>query len=133
MHGAQDVLLGRLAHGVLLVICEQDHVLPLVAKVLDQVRGHVADVIDAASQLAALAKVVDADEQGLPAAVALGVLEGIVGRGAVAEMLWGGRWWARTIIRAGVRLVAWGTRILSERWGGEVHPQGEYRYAGTEG
>lgn len=97
MHSAQDVLLGRLAHGVLLVVGEQDHVLPLVAKVLDQVRGHVAHVIDAASQLAALAEVVDADEQGLPAAVALRVLEGIVGGGTGAKVLWGGWGWARSM------------------------------------
>ena len=35
MHRSQDVLLGRLAHWILLVVCEDDHVLALVAKVLN--------------------------------------------------------------------------------------------------
>lgn len=123
MHGAQDVLLRRLAHGVLLVIGEQNHVLPLVAKVLDQVRGHVAHVIDTAPQLATLAEVVNADEQGLPAAVALRVLERIVGGGAGTEMLWGGWWWARSmaVVRIRVRCVC-AVMILSE---GGVGPIGQ--------
>ena len=37
VHGAQDVLLGRLAHGVLLVVGQSDHVLALVPKGLHQV------------------------------------------------------------------------------------------------
>ena len=37
MHGPEDVLLGGLAHWVLLVVCKNNHVLPLVAKVVDEV------------------------------------------------------------------------------------------------
>lgn len=87
VHGAQDVLLGGLGHGVLLIVCENNHVFAAVAKVLREVRCHVAHVVDAAAQLAALAKVVDADEQGLAAAGALRVLERVVGGGAGAELL----------------------------------------------
>lgn len=122
MHGAQDVLLGRLAHGVLLVVGEQDHVLPLVAKVLDQVRGHVAHVIDAAPQLASLAKVVDADEQGLTAAVTLRVLERIVGGGAGAKVLWGGRGWARGM--AVIRVRVWYVYVAIILLEGAVCPRG---------
>lgn len=123
MHSSQDVLLGRLAHGVLLVVGEQDHVLPLVSKVLNQVRGHVANVIDAASQLAALAEVVDANEQGLPAPIALRVLEGIVGGGASAKVLWGGWGWARrmAVIRVRVRCVCVASILLLE---GGLCPRG---------
>lgn len=92
MHRPQYILLGRLAHGVLLVVGEDDHVLALVAKMLGQVGGHVADIIDAAAQLAALAKVVDADQQGFPLAGALRVLEGVVLGMAVAEALRGRGW-----------------------------------------
>lgn len=122
MHSAQDVLLGRLTHRVLLVVGEQDHVLPLVSKVLNQVRGHVAHVIDAASQLAALAEVVDANEQGLPAAIALRVLECIVGGGAGAKVLWGGWGWARSmaVIRVRVRYVCVASILLE----GGVCPRG---------
>ena len=87
MHGAQDVLFGWLAHGVLLIICKDHHVLPLVAKMLGKVSSHVADVIDTATQLAALAKVVDSDQQGFSPAGAVGVSEGIAVGGAVAELL----------------------------------------------
>lgn len=37
VHGAQDVLLSRLAHGILLVVGQSDHVLALVTKGLHQV------------------------------------------------------------------------------------------------
>jgi hypothetical protein len=76
VHGPQDILLSGLAHGVLLVIRENDHVLALVAKVLDEVCRHVPDVVDTPPELAALVEVVDADQQGFPAPRALRVLEG---------------------------------------------------------
>lgn len=117
MHGAQDVLLGGLAHGVLLVVGKEDHVLPLVAKVLDQVRGHVAHVIDAAPQLAALAKVVDTDEEGLPAPVTLRVLERIVAGGAGAKVLGRGWGWTRCVavrIRIRVRYVCVASIVSEE-------------------
>lgn len=101
MHRPEYVLLGRLAHGVLLVVGEDDHVLALVSKVLGQVGGHVPHVVDAPAQLAALAKVVDADQQGFPLAGALRVLEGEALGVAVAEALRGCRRWGRAeLIRA---------------------------------
>jgi hypothetical protein len=71
----------------LLVIGQDDHVLALVAKVLVQVAAHVLDVVDAASQLALLAKVVDSNEQGFPSAGTVGVLKGVASGGALAKGL----------------------------------------------
>lgn len=87
VHGAENVLLGRLAHGILLVVSQDDHVLSLVAKVLSQVARHVADIVDAAAQLAALAKVIDADEKSLSPAGALGIAKRVVLGSAAAKVL----------------------------------------------
>lgn len=87
MHGTEDVLLRGLAHGVLLVVGENDHIFPLVAKLLHQVGRHVSDVVDAPSQLASLAKVVDANEQRFSSASAVGVSKRVALRCAVAEAL----------------------------------------------
>lgn len=66
VHGTQDISFCRLAHGVLLVVSEQNHVLSGVPVALAQVVGHVLDVVDAAAQLAPLVKVVDTDQQSFP-------------------------------------------------------------------
>ena len=62
MHGAQNIGFGRLAHGVLLVVGQYDHVLPRISEILIEVGTHVLDVVDASSQLAALSKVIDANQ-----------------------------------------------------------------------
>ena len=85
VHGAQDVGLGRLAHGVLLVIRQQDHVFAGVAEVLVEVGGHVLDVVDAAAQLPFLVEVVDTDQESLSLAGAAGVLEVVSLGSAMAE------------------------------------------------
>ena len=87
MHSPQYVLLGGLAHGILLVIGEKDHIFALVVEILDEVGRHVPDIIDTASKLAALAEVVDADKQGFPSTGTGAVLEGVILRGAMAEIL----------------------------------------------
>jgi hypothetical protein len=107
MHGAQDILFRRLAHGVLQVVGEDDHVLALVAEVLEQVRRHVLDVVDAAPQLPALPKVVDPDQQRLAPARAVRVLEGVVLRRSLAEALRRARgWWGGLVVpvHVGVRV-----------------------------
>lgn len=94
VHSTEDVLLSRLAHLVLLVISEYDHVFSPIAKVLNQVRRHVAHVVDTSAQLTALTKVVDANQERFPAAGAVRVPEGVVCGGALAELLragWGRR------------------------------------------
>ncbi len=87
MHGSKNVLLRWLAHGVLLVVCEDDHVLPFVAKVLDKVAGHVPDIIDTTSKLPPLPKIVDANQQGFPSASTLRILESISLGSTVPEVL----------------------------------------------
>lgn len=62
VHGAQNVLLGGLTHGVLLVVCQGDHVLALVAESLHEVVGHVFYIVDTASELTLLSKVVDTNQ-----------------------------------------------------------------------
>ena len=86
-HGLLHVLLGRNLARVLLIIRQDNHVLPLVAIALVEEPRHVGDVVDAAAQLALLAKVVDADEESLAATAAVGVLESVALRRAAAEGL----------------------------------------------
>ena len=94
VHGAQNVLLGRLAHGALLVVGQGDHIFALVAKGFLEVVGHVLNIVDATSQLALLTKVVDADQQSLSPAGAVGVLERVAVGSAMTESLGlGRRWW----------------------------------------
>lgn len=58
------------------------------------------DIVDAASELALLAKVVDTDEQSLPLTGTVGVLEGVALRCTMSELLGNVRW------RRGVVLLA---------------------------
>lgn len=97
VHRPKDILLGRLAHGVLLIIRQDNHVLSPVAVVLDQVSGHVAHVIDAATELTTLAKVVDAHQQRLPPARAVGVLKRVSGGCTLTKVLRGRRRRGRSI------------------------------------
>lgn len=102
VHGPQDVRLGRLAHRVLLIVGEKNHVFALVAKVLVEVGAHVLDIIDTSAQLAPLPEVVDANEQGLALTGAVRVLERIAGGSAMTEglgLLWGRRRRRMTTLR----------------------------------
>lgn len=87
MHCAQNILLGRLAHGVLLVVGQYDHVFTSVSKVLGKIGRHVANIVDASAKLAALAKIVDADEEGLASASALRVFERVALGSTASEVL----------------------------------------------
>ena len=123
MHRSQDVGFSRLAHGVLLVVGQRDHVLPLVAKELVQVCAHVLHIVDAAAKLSSLAEVVDTDQEGFPSTVACRVLKRIAVGCAVAEVLCArGRWWGRVVvsmcplIAVGCGHDAWTGRLLWRRW-----------------
>jgi hypothetical protein len=87
VHGSQNILLGGLAHGILLVIGQNNHVFTSVAKVLGEIGRHVADVVDAATQLTALAKVINADEESFTPASALRVLERVALGSAASKVL----------------------------------------------
>ena len=60
MHGPQDVGLGWLAHGILLVVCQDDHILPRISEILVQVGGHILDIVDTTPQLTPLVEIIDA-------------------------------------------------------------------------
>lgn len=118
MHSAQNILLRRLAHRVLQIIRQDDHVLTLIPKVLKQVRRHVLDVVDAPAQLPALPEVVDPDQQRLAPPRAVRVLEVVVLRRAVAKSLGsaGGRGGRLVVtVHVGVGVDRW------ETWGRGGH------------
>jgi hypothetical protein len=64
-HCAKYVILRRLRHRVLLIISESHHIFSSVPKVLDEIPGHVSNIIDAPPQFGILAEVIDSDKQGL--------------------------------------------------------------------
>jgi hypothetical protein len=87
MHSSKNVLFGWLAHGVLLIIGKDHHILTLVAKVLRKISSHVADIVDAASELTALVEVVDSNEKGFSPAGAVRVSEVVAIGSAMTELL----------------------------------------------
>jgi uncharacterized membrane protein len=97
---ANNVFAGRNHDRILLVIGQDDHVLPLVVIALHQEGRDVVYVVDTSTQLALLAKIVDADEKRLATTGTFGVLESIAFRGTVAELLGniGGRWSGSSVL-----------------------------------
>lgn len=85
VHGSKNVGFGRLTHGVLLVISQQNHILTGIPKVLVQVIRHVFDIVYATPQLALLAEVVDSNHQRLSLARAARILETVALRCAMTE------------------------------------------------
>ena len=61
MHCSQYILLCRLAHRILLIIGQDDHVLSRIAEIAIEVGRHVLHIVDASSQLSSLPEVIDAD------------------------------------------------------------------------
>jgi hypothetical protein len=95
MHCSEEVLLRRLAHWVLLVVGQDDHVFSFVAEVFDEVARHIPHIVDATPQLSSLAEIVYTDKKRFPPTTAIAILEGIILGGSVSEMLragWGWRW-----------------------------------------
>lgn len=87
LHGPENIRLGWDTHRILLVVGENDHIAASIPEPVMEEGGHVGDIVDAAAELVGLAKVVDADEEGATTTGAGGVLEVVVGGGAVAEVL----------------------------------------------
>ena len=107
MHSTQYILLGRLAHRILLIIRQEDHVLPCVSKVTIEVCRHVFDIINASSQLPFLTEVVDTDQQCLSSAGTVRVLEIVpLGRALAKAVLalrrWG--WGLLVTLDVGIRV-----------------------------
>ena len=85
MHGSDNIGFCRMTHRILCVVCQANHILSLVMKMLIQVCRHVANVVDAAPQLATLTEVIDPDKQRFPGAGTCRVLELVALRGSLAE------------------------------------------------
>ena len=99
MHCSQQVLLGRLAHGILLVVCQDYHILSCISEIAVQVCRHILDIIDAPSQLTLLSKVIDPNQQSFSSPCAVRVLKVIsLGcAGAEALLALGRRRWGVVI------------------------------------
>lgn len=97
MHRSKYVLLCRLAHGILLIIGQDDHVLTRIAEIAIEVGRHVLHIVDASSQLPPLTEVIDTNQQSLPSSGTIGVLEVVSLRCAIAEPLHALRGWRRRI------------------------------------
>lgn len=66
VHCPQYVLFCGLAHRILLVIGEDDHVVSLIAKVVVQESRHVLDIVYTTTKLPPLSEIVDSNQQSLP-------------------------------------------------------------------
>lgn len=71
MHRPNNVCFGRLACRILLIVRQDNHILQSISVPLIQEALHVFDIIDTASQLSALPKVIDSNQQGLPSSSTL--------------------------------------------------------------
>lgn len=97
LHGPQHVCLCGHAHRILLIVGEDDHVLPPVAVSLVEKNGHFLDIVNAALQLIGLSEVVDADEKGFATSSTVRVTESVTRRGAIAKALCLLRWAGREV------------------------------------
>lgn len=61
-HGSNDVGLGRLHHWVLLIICQDDHILSPIVVALYKESRDILHIIDTTSKLTFLAEVVDTNQ-----------------------------------------------------------------------
>jgi len=93
MHCSQNVGLRRLAHGILLIVGQDNHVFSRVAEIAIEVCRHILDVVDAPSKLPPLAEVIDADQQCFSFTCTIRILEAISLWCALTESLLGFRWW----------------------------------------
>jgi hypothetical protein len=87
MHSSKNILFGWLAHGILLIIGKDHHILALVAEVLGKISSHVADIVDTAAELSTLVEVVDSDKKSFSPAGAVRVSEVVAIGSAMTELL----------------------------------------------
>ena len=87
MHSAQNVRFGRLAHRILLIIRQDDHILSRVSEILVEVTAHIFDVVDTSSQLTTLPEVIDADQERFSPSRAVTVLKTVALGSTGTEML----------------------------------------------
>lgn len=103
-HCPLNVPLGGQTPRIALVVRQNHHVLPPVPLPLRQERRHIRHVVDAPLQLVRLAEVVDPDQESLAPPGAGRVLEVVIWRRAVSEVLGagGGAGWEVIYIGIGV-------------------------------
>lgn len=87
LHRSQDIGFCWDTHGVLLVVGQDDHVFSPVAVSFMEEGRHVGHIVDTAAEGVRLPGIVNPNQQGLPSARTSGVLEAIVGRSSLAELL----------------------------------------------
>lgn len=85
MHRPKNIRLGRLAHRVLLIISQDDHVLSSITEAVIQIGRQVLGIIDTTTQLTLLSKVVDPNQQRLSLSRAARVLEVVALGSTVTE------------------------------------------------
>lgn len=121
MHCSEDVRLGRLAHGVLLIVREDHHVLSGITEVLIEIGRHVLDIVNAAAQLSFLIEIVDANQQCLPLSCATRILEVVaLGRTVTERDRSGGRRCRSSSMMSlavGVSITGWWHASMVHRWG----------------
>lgn len=86
-HGANNVFPCRLHNWIALIICQEHHILSLIAMILGQKGRNIVDIVDAPSKLTILSKVVDANQKCLAAAGTVGILEGVTVGSAMTKGL----------------------------------------------
>lgn len=65
VHCLNNILFGRLAPWVLLIIRQNNHILTLILEPLMQESRHILDIIDTSSQLPTLTEVIDTNQECL--------------------------------------------------------------------
>jgi len=106
MHCSKNVCFRGLAHRILLVIRQKDHIFSRVPKISIQVCRHILHIIDASSKLTFLTEVIDTNQKRFPFPGASGVLKIVSLRCARTETLGalGGRRWG-VVVALDVRVV----------------------------
>ena len=91
----------------MLVVCQEDHILPRIAKVAVEVIRHIFDVVNTPSELRLLSEIVDPYQQRLTPSCTIRVLILVVYIRTRVEVVWSCRrwWWGLTVtVDKGVRI-----------------------------
>ena len=91
----------------MLVVCQDDHILPRIAKVAVEVIRHILDIIDTPSEFRLLSEIVDPYQERLTPSCTIRVLILVIHIRARIEVVWSRRRWSWGMIIAvdkGVRV-----------------------------
>lgn len=87
LHSPDDVGLGGLTNGILLIVGQGHHILRSVSVSFRQKPRHIVDIVDTALELVFAAKVIDANQKRLSFSGTVGVLKRVLVGCAMAEAL----------------------------------------------